>query len=412
MQTLLIRGGRPLTGETLISGSKNAVLPMLAATVLFREPCRLRNCPNLTDVDSALRILTYLGAAVKRYKSEIHVDPRPICRWDIPQELMCSMRGAVFFAGPLIARFGYCRLSQPGGCDLGRRPVDFHIQGLETLGAKHCAEAPSVYRGSLRGAVVELPYPSVGATENLIMAALGAEEETIIVNAAREPEIVNLCDFLRCGGCGITGDGSDRIRIFGGLPQSGDIEVIPDRMEAATFACAAASAGGKVLLRKATCSHLNAVLDILGRAGCIVQTTPDGICVEASELYSPGVIITGPYPEFPTDAQAPAMGALLRAKGITIVNETVFSDRMNHINGMRVLGADICRRGNRALIRGVPGLRGGTVSATDLRAGAGLAVAALAAEGITYLHGMHHLLRGYEDFAGKLRALGADVETV
>lgn len=411
MQSLLIRGGRPLTGEIDISGSKNAVLPMLAATVLFRGPCCLQGCPQLSDVDAAVEILTYLGAKVRRKNSTIEVDPRTICRWDIPEVLMGTMRGSVFFAGPLIARFGRCRLSQPGGCPLGQRPVDFHIAGLRALGANCCPEDPEILCGKLAGTEIELPYPSVGATENLLMAALGAEGSTVIRNAAREPEIVCLCDFLRSGGCRIRGDGTDTITMEGGLPGSTCFRVIPDRMEAATFACAAASAGGSVILHGTEHSHLCSVLDLLECAGCEIRRKPNVILIHAEKLHSPGEITTGPYPAFPTDAQAPVMAALLRAEGTTIVQETVFSDRMHHITGLRSLGADIQCRDNTAQIRGVKELHGTWVEAVDLRGGAALAVAALAAPGITQIDGLPHLMRGYEDFAGKLRALGAEVTT-
>lgn len=411
VQSLFIRGGRPLAGEIAISGSKNAVLPMLAATVLFREPCCLYGCPDLTDVDAALEILTYLGAKVSRRGHRILVDPRPIHRWEIPGGLMCRMRGSVFFAGPLLARFGRCRLTQPGGCPLGARPVDFHRSGLEAMGAEPCADDPEVLCGTLKGAEICLPYPSVGATENLLMAALGAEGLTVIRNAAREPEIQCLCGFLRSGGCSIMGDGTSTVCILGGLPKSASYRVIPDRMEASTFACAAASAGGAVRLKNADPAHLESVLDTLEAAGCRVQSGDDEIFIQAESLRTPGEIVTGPYPAFPTDAQAPVMAALLRSEGITDVHETVFSHRMHHITGMRALGAVIECRESFARIRGVPCLHGAWVQAEDLRGGAALAVAALGADGITQIDGLPHLMRGYEDFAGKLRALGAEVMT-
>lgn len=410
MQSLLIRGGKPLAGEIPISGSKNAVLPMLAATVLFRRECTIHNCPALSDVEDALAILRFLGAQVRRQGSIIRVNPEPVCRWDIPGELMGKMRGSVFFTGPLLARFGKCRLTQPGGCPLGSRPVDFHAMGITALGGK--PEEGGVYAGKLLGTRIHLPYPSVGATENLLMAALGAQGTTIITNAAREPEIVCLCDFLRSGGCVISGDGSDTIVIQGGLPDQGEAKVIPDRMEAASFACAVASAGGEGWLRGAEHTHLTPVLQTLEQAGCGIRTCPEGIFIRAGKLSSPEQIITGPYPAFPTDAQAPMMAALLRSSGTTIVKETVFSDRMNHISELTKLGAVIHRWGSTACIRGVEQLCGATVEAKDLRCGAALAIAGLAASGETRVKGLHHLMRGYENFAGKLRALGARVEPV
>lgn len=412
MRSLLIRGGKPLYGEIKISGSKNAVLPMLAATVIFQKPCLIRNSPALTDVAAAVEILRYLGAEVRREGSDIHVNPRPISRWEIPEPLMGKMRGSVFFAGPLMAKFGRCRLASPGGCPLGERPVDFHALGFAALGAETDKQDPAVFRGRLSGTELCLPYPSVGATENLLMAALGASGTTIIRNAAREPEIVCLCDFLRSGGAKITGDGTPVIQITGGLPESGEGTVIPDRMETATFACAAASAGGCVRLNRAEHTHLAPVLDALERAGCRVGREQGGICIEAGPLESPGVITTEPYPGFPTDAQAPFMAAMLRVNGETIIKETVFSDRMRHVEGLRAMGANIALKENTACITGVKQLIGAKTTATDLRGGAALAIAALAAPGESEITGLHHILRGYENFAEKLHTLGADARVV
>ncbi len=409
MQSLLVDGGKRLSGEVWISGSKNAVLPMLAATVLFQEPCCIQSCPNLTDVDAAVEILTHLGARVERNDDCLCVDPRPIWRWDIPDELMNRMRGSVFFAGSLMARMGKCRLTQPGGCSLGKRPVNFHIDGLTALGASPDNDNEGVFSGHLVGTEIVLPYPSVGATENLILAGVGADGVTTIHNAAREPEISCLCDFLRAGGCRISGDGTACIRVDGGLPVSSQMQVIPDRMEAATFACAAASAGGDVLLCHVEPGHLSSVLDVLQRAGCDIVYVDGCLRIQAGDLISPGSITTAPYPGFPTDAQAPMMAALLRAKGTTMIDETVFSDRLNHITGFQAMGAHIERNGNCACIHGVDHLHGRTVTAQDLRGGAALTVAALAAQGKTTILGLRHILRGYEDFALKLRSLGADV---
>lgn len=406
MRSLIIRGGRPLAGEIPISGSKNAVLPMLAATVLFREPCLIRNVPDLTDVDAALEILTILGAKVCRRGTDLEIDPRSVSRWEIPRELMVRMRGSVFFAGPLLARFGRCRLTVPGGCPLGQRPVDFHAMGLKTLGAE---EDGDIYSGSLTGGRIRLPYPSVGATENLILAALGASGTTTIQNAAREPEIVCLCGFLRSGGASVSGDGTDTLIVTGGLPDRGEHTVIPDRMEAATYLCACASAGGAIRLNGAEHSHLTAVLDALERAGCRLKRQTEFIEIKSGALYSPGIIETAPYPGFPTDAQAPFMAAMLRLRGEAIIRETVFDGRMAHVSGLRAMGGRIRREGNIALITGVNRLLGAEVTATDLRGGAALVCAALAAEGESIVRGMHHILRGYGHFTEKLRALGADI---
>lgn len=407
MQSLLIQGGTPLTGEITISGSKNAVLPMLASTVAFREPCRIRQAPHLTDVDTALEILTYLGGRVQWDSGDLIVDPRGICRWRLPPVLTGKMRGSVFFAGPLMARFGACALTTPGGCPLGDRPVNFHVQGLLTLGAKRDDGDPEVFSGKLFGGDIFLPYPSVGATENLILAALGAQGVTTIHNAAREPEITCLCEFLRSGGAEVSGDGTREITVAGGLPKSGDLAVIPDRMEAATFACAVASAGGSVRLNRANHRHLEKVLDVLEEAGCRIDRQENQIAVAAETLHSPGAIVTEPYPGFPTDAQATIMAALLRAEGQSVIRETVFDHRMFHVEGLRAMGGQIDLRGNTARITGVNALHAADVTAWDLRGGAALAIAALAAEGTSRITGLAHIQRGYEHFAEKLQALGA-----
>lgn len=409
MRSLRIWGGSPLTGEIRVSGAKNAALPVLAATVCFRDICTIHDCPRLSDVDAAIEILTHLGAKCRRVDKTVTVDPRSIYRWDIPEPLMQRMRGSVFFMGPLMARFGKCRLSQPGGCPLGSRPVDFHLQGLKTLGANVTCDEELRCTAPLTGNDITLPYPSVGATENLLMAALGAKGQTTIYNAAREPEITALCDFLRLGGCGITGDGTSVIQIRQGLPGSAEITLIPDRMEAATYLCAAASATGNIRLTNTKPQHLRSVLKVLRNAGCAIETAGDAISICADELHSPGSITTEPYPGFPTDAQAPVMAALLRAKGETVIRETVFSQRMLHIPALLDMGANIIRQNDTAVITGVAGLRGAAVKATDLRAAAALVIAGLGAEGESEIFGLEHLLRGYEDIAGKLCSLGAKV---
>ena len=410
MQSLMVDGGRRLSGEVKISGSKNAVLPMLAATVLFQEPCRICNCPKLTDVDAAVEILEYLGAKTWWDGRCLTVDPRLICRWQIPAALMDRMRASVLFTGALLARMGRCRLIRPGGCVLGDRPVDYHVRGLQTLGAVPDPQDPSVLTGELAGTELTLPYPSVGATENLILTALGASGVTTIHNAAMEPEIVCLCDFLRLGGCRIRGDGTPVIQICGGMPSGAEMKVIPDRMEAATFACAAAATGGDVVLNGADTEQIRPVLDVLAQAGCDIISQQGAVAIHGGELTAPhGVIVTAPYPGFPTDAQAPVMAAMLRASGTTVLRETVFPQRMNHISGFRAMGARIEMDSGQVRIYGGHPLHGAAVTAPDLRGGAALTIAALSACGETEIFGLSHILRGYEDFAGKLRALGARI---
>ena len=359
MQALVIRGGRPLAGTVRISGSKNAVLPMLAASVLFRRGCCIRQCPELTDVEAALEILRFLGAKVRRSADAVEVNPEKVRFRPIPPQLMNRMRGSVFFAGALLGRTGRCVLTQPGGCPLGARPVNFHLDGFRALGASE--EPEGCFGGGLSGGSFRLPYPSVGATENLILAALGANGPTVLHGAAREPEIVCLCDFLRLGGCLIGGDGTPVVRIEPGLPDRAELAPIPDRMEAATFACALASAGGSIRLTHVRQEHLTAVLDALERAGCRIGREADSLSLSGGRLSSPGAIITGPYPDFPTDAQAPFLAAMLRAEGITTVKETVFSDRMKHISGLKALGADIECRDSLARVRGVEQLHAAAV---------------------------------------------------
>lgn len=409
MQILRIRGGKPLEGMIHISGAKNAALPVLAACVLFSDICRVENCPDLLDVDAAVDILEYLGAQCVREGDCITVDPRKIFRWEIPARLMQRMRGSVFFLGPLMARFGRCTLAMPGGCPLGKRPVDYHVNGLQTMGAVfEPGEDILSCRGKLMGKRITLPYPSVGATENLLMAALGASSETTIENTAREPEICCLCDFLRSGGCRISGDGTSVIRISPGLPEKGEMNLIPDRMETATYLCAAASAGGRVRLENCCSAHLDSVIEIMRKAGCVIACEKNAMTVYADGLISPGTIETGPYPAFPTDAQAPLMAAVLKAKGECCIRERVFSQRMHHIPALQSMGAMIQLQGMQAVITGRKKLFGAKVRATDLRGGAALMVAALGVSGETEISGLGHLLRGYEDIAGKLRALGAD----
>lgn len=408
MQVLRIRGGRPLEGAVTISGGKNAALPILAASVCFQDICTIRNCPDLTDIDAALEILSWLGALCFRKGTTVTVDPGPIFRREIPEVLMGKMRGSLFFLGPLMARFGGCTICPPGGCPLGDRPMDYHLDGLRKLGAEISLGDTIRCSGALQGAEITLPYPSVGATENLILASLGAAGETTIRNAAREPEIVCLCDFLRSGGCRISGDGTAVISVQGGLPTRGEIQLIPDRMETATYLCACAGAGGSIVLQNTDGAHLKAVIQVLQNSGCQIEAGENTISIRATALHSPGTIHTGPYPAFPTDAQAPIMAALLRAKGKTQICEGVFSHRMRHVPALRTLGGHIVCGDNIAVVTGVTQLRGGRVECTDLRGGAALAVAALATQDETEITGLQHILRGYEDMAGKLRALGAE----
>ncbi len=412
IEELIIRGGRPLRGELRPQGAKNSVLPLLAASLLFTGGCVLHNCPHLSDVDAAVEILKALGCTVAREGHSIRVESGNLCTEEIPEELMGTMRSSVLFLGPLMARLGRCRLSQPGGCVLGRRPIDLHLNGLKTLGAEITEKDGSVTCcGTLTGGTVALSYPSVGATENLILAALGAVGTTTIYNAAKEPEIGDLIGFLTAGGATIYGRGTSMLQIEGGLPEEASYEVMPDRMETATYLSAVAGCGGEILVRGAAGAYLKPVLHCLASAGCHLREEETLLSLTAPRrLKSTYPVRTGPYPGFPTDAQAPFMAAMLRSDGVTVIEENIFADRYRHVPALNALGGDIRTQGAVAVVHGVEHLRGTYLEATDLRGGAAMAVGALQAQGESRLCSIGHILRGYEDFPGKLSALGADVE--
>lgn len=406
-----LRGGRKLSGEIRVSGAKNSVLPLLAATVLFREPCVLHNCPRLTDVDAAVEILRHLGCKVIRKGNDIFVDSWGINRYDIPKELMQRMRSSVIFLGPLLARMGKCRMYAPGGCSLGARPIDLHLMGLRAMGAEIGWDGDQlICTGSkLAGGHITLPFPSVGATENLMLAAMGAGATVTVFNAAREPEISDLAAFLREGGGRVFGAGTGMLQIEGGTLSCAEHWVIPDRIEAATYLCAIASAGGEAVLTDVVPAHVSAVCRVLEGTGCTIRQAENRIAIAADRLHSTGPVRTAPYPGFPTDAQAPVMAALLRAAGTTVFEENIFSDRFRHVPALLALGAKIAVSGSIAAVSGVDTLAGARMDATDLRGGAAMVVAALAAEGKSTVGCAEHILRGYDGFPEKLRALGASV---
>lgn len=414
MSYLWIQGGNKLEGKLPVSGAKNSVLPLLAASVLFREECVIHNIPDLTDVQAAVEILRSLGCTVRMQGSTAWIRAGGLGQTSLPKEWMGAMRSSILFLGPVLARLGRCSFCMPGGCSLGSRPIDMHLDGLKTMGARiiwdwDCLTAC----GKLKGNKLVLPYPSVGATENLILAALGAEGTTVIYNAAREPEIGDLIGFLTLGGARIYGRGTSMLQIEGGLPDGVEYTVMPDRMEAATFLAAAAATGGELCLSGARADHLEAVLQVLEASGCRLWCEPEAICLKGPDrLQSPGVIRTAPYPGFPTDAQAPLMAALTRAVGVTVFDETVFSHRYRHVPALRKLGADIRTAGTVASVCGVPELHGAYMTATDLRGGAAMAVGALAAQGESRIDGLSHIFRGYGSFHTRLRVLGAGVKIV
>ena len=413
MSRLLIRGGNRLQGEVTIQGAKNSVLPILAATILTGGSVELRRCPRLRDVEASIRILQALGCKAGWRGDVLEVDTAGMTGCDVPDALMREMRSSVIFLGAILARCGEASLTSPGGCELGPRPIDLHLSGLRALGAEiddtggtlHCKAA------KLTGREIVLGFPSVGTTENLMLAACGAEGETVICNAAREPEIADLQAFLCAMGAEVRGAGGSVITVSPRRPLHGCVHrVIPDRIVAATYLCAAAAAGGEVTLRNAEHRHLAAVTTVLDQAGCGIRCGEGYIqLVRTGPLRAVPPVRTAPYPGFPTDCQAILMAALLRAQGTTVFVENIFQSRYRHVPELARMGADIRTEGRVAVVCGTERLHGTEVVATDLRGGAALAVAGLAAEGVTTVQGIGHIQRGYADLAGDLRALGARI---
>ena len=418
MSYLEIRGGRPLSGRVRVQGAKNSALPILAAALLAPGESAIRNCPRLTDVSATLDILRLLGCRVEREGDEVRVDAACLERRDIPHSLMREMRSSVIFLGALLARLGEAELSYPGGCELGPRPIDLHLASLRALGAEIREEQGALLaragRNGLRGREICLSIPSVGATENVMLAACGAEGTTTIVGAAREPEIEDLQGFLRCLGARVSGAGSPVVTVTGGAPlHPGEYRVMGDRIAGATYLCAAAAAGGEVELSGLDPGTLTAVLDCLERAGCEVHTGGEILSLTArGHLRGIGAVRTAPYPGCPTDAQAILMAALAGGEGSTLFVENMFDSRYHHVDELRRMGAEIQVAGRAAMVTGAGRLRGAEVRSADLRGGAALAVAGLGAEGITRVTGLPHIRRGYEDLARDLRCLGADVREI
>ncbi len=397
-----------------MQGAKNAVLPILAASLLGGGVTRLTNCPRLRDVDASMEILRHLGCSVMQNRGEILVDSDRMCENRIPRALMLKMRSSVMFMGAILARCGEVRISAPGGCELGSRPIDLHLKALAELGAEVCQSGGEILCRAphLRGARIHLEFPSVGATENAMLAACAAEGETILSNAAREPEIADLQDFLCAKGAVIRGAGTPEIRILGFCPrpfvQHG---ILADRIAAATYLCAAAAAGGDILLTQIRPPLLCSVTETLRRMGCAVSADEESIRLRRTgALCACPPVVTKPYPGFPTDAQALVMAASLRAAGTSVFVENIFESRFRHVPELRRLGADIRVEGRVAMVTGVDVLQGAPLSATDLRGGAAMILAGLSACGDTTVSDSGHIERGYDDLAGCLRQLGADVE--
>jgi len=418
MQKILIEGGAPLRGEVRISGAKNAVLPILFATLLADGEVKIGNVPHLEDVITSARLLRELGAAVSHAQDtgEIRIDPRPVHSQVAPYELVRTMRASVLVLGPLLAKFGQAEVSLPGGCAIGARPVDLHLMALEALGAEIEIERGFIKARAnrLQGGRIVFPMVSVGATENALMAATLAAGESVIDNAAREPEIVDLAACLMAMGAQIEGAGTSRITVQGvDRLHAASHQVVADRIETGTFLVAAAMTRGRIRATHTRPGTLTAVLTKLREAGAEITTGDDVITLDMHEQRPRAVdIITAPHPGFPTDMQAQFMALNAIAEGDAIIDETIFENRFMHVNELLRLGADIQIDGPRARVRGVDTLSGAEVMATDLRASACLVLAGLVAEGETTIHRIYHLDRGYEHIEHKLSMLGARIRRV
>lgn len=417
MDRIIIRGGKRLQGKIRVSGAKNAALPIMAAALACDEPVTIRNVPTLLDIDGMEHLLCSMGVLVERRPGEVTLDPRTL-RWpEAPYDLVRKMRASFFVLGPLIARKRRARVSLPGGCAIGSRPVDIHIKALQALNIEMIVEhgyvdARADAPGQLTGQRVTLDFPSVGATENLLSAAVVAKGTTIIHNAACEPEVVDLANFLNAMGARIEGAGSSRIQIEGVESlHGGEYTIIPDRIEAGTYMAAAAITGGEVTLENACPGYMTTTLEKLSETGTEIQVQGSEITVRGKERpKAVHDISTMPYPGFPTDMQAQMMALLSIADGTSIIRETIFENRFMHVSELLRLGADISLEGNTAVVRGVKSLSASPVMASDLRASAALILAGLIAEGQTEVLRVYHLDRGYERIEDKLSALGADIQ--
>jgi UDP-N-acetylglucosamine 1-carboxyvinyltransferase len=425
MDKLRIHGGRPLHGSIAVSGAKNAALPLLAATLLAPGVHTLRNVPDLRDTRTMLKLLQIMGARWERDGGTVQVDSSQLTGAEAPYELVKTMRASVLVLGPLLARAGQARVSLPGGCAIGARPIDYHLRGFEALGV--VTEMAGGYvaaraHGGLRGGTICFDIPSVTATENVLMAAAKADGQTVIQNAAKEPEVGNLIEMLEAMGARIEGKDSDCLTVTGAAElRPAAVSIIPDRIEAGTYLIAAGAAGGSLEVTDCDPSHLTALIEKLRAAGMQLDVRADR-CTACCPTDGGSVpcplravnITTMPYPGFPTDLQAQFMALMTRSSGVSIIHETIFENRFMHVAELRRLGAEIAIDGGSAVVTGIPGgqLIGAPVMATDLRASASLVVAGLAASGTTEISRIYHLERGYERMAEKLRKVGAAIEQV
>ncbi len=418
MDKLLIRGGRRLQGEITISGAKNAALPELCAALLSGEPITLRNVPRLQDVNTTLKLLRMMGVGAERSETQpdvVSLNAGHVSSREATYDLVKTMRASILVLGPLLARFGDAKVSLPGGCAIGSRPVDQHIKGLQAMGAEMTVEHGYIFARAkrLKGARITTDMVTVTGTENLLMAATLADGETVLENAAQEPEVFDLAEMLIAMGARIEGHGTSKIRIQGvDSLHSTDHQIVPDRIEAGTFLCAVAATGGDVVLRRARADHLDAVIIKLREAGATIESGLDWIRVSADKRMHAVSFRTSEYPAFPTDMQAQFMALNSIAEGTAKVTETIFENRFMHVNELVRLGAKIEVDGHTVVMHGVPRLSGATVMATDLRASASLVIAGLVADGETTVDRIYHLDRGYDQMEAKLRGIGADIERV
>jgi len=415
MDYLEIIGGKKLSGNVTISGAKNAALPIIAATILSDKEVTLTNLPNVVDIRTLLKLLTMLGGTVDHDKTVAKINNGSITSTKAVYEIVSQMRASILVLGPLLARFGECEVSLPGGCAIGQRPIDLHLQALEAMGA-HIeikggyvrAEAPN----GLHGAKIIFDKITVGGTENIVMAAALAKGTTNIINAAKEPEVVQLCEMLRDAGVKIEGIGSNELTIEGTDRKPltfKTVEIIPDRIEAGTYLCAGAITKSTITLNKVNHQHIRASIDKLEHMGCTFELKDDSITIYPADNLKPVNLITIEYPGFPTDMQAQFMAVAAIAEGESVIEERLFENRFMHVSELNRLGADIWLKGSVSAVRGVDKLYGADVMATDLRASSALVLAALVAEGTTNVRRIYHLDRGYDNLEGKLSALGADI---
>jgi UDP-N-acetylglucosamine 1-carboxyvinyltransferase len=418
MDKLLIRGGRRLEGEVTISGAKNAALPELCAALLTAEPVTLSNVPRLQDVSTTLKLLRNMGTRAERSEAQpdtVTIDASQVTSPEAPYDLVKTMRASILVLGPLLARFGEATVSLPGGCAIGSRPVDQHIKGLQAMGAEITVEHGYILAKAkrLKGARITTDMVTVTGTENLLMAATLADGETVLENAAQEPEIPDLAEMLIRMGAKIEGHGTSKIRIQGVERLHGaSHHIVPDRIETGTFLCAVAAAGGDVVLRRARAGHLDAVIDKLREAGIAIEAGDDWIRVANRKRPRAVSFRTSEYPAFPTDMQAQFMALNCVAEGVSRVTETIFENRFMHVNELVRLGAKIEVDGHTAVVQGVEKLSGAIVMATDLRASASLVIGGLVADGETVVDRIYHLDRGYDQMEAKLRGIGADIERI